>query len=505
MPGMFVTAVAQLRFVASMLFGTRFSLWSLDRIVDAILATQEEFGSVSAEGRELLAGPALDDTTRRELQQRRFRTQAIRAARETPYYADLFRQLDLDPARLRFDDIARIPLTAKDTVRAIPEAFVRRTARPVFRATTAGTTGWSTSIAFSNHEMRTFVALSAISLLNAGAICSDDIVQISTSSRALLGNLCQAGACARIGALVHMPGQLDPEVTLALLRERHTIPGKRPQVSILSVYPSYLGDLIELGLRQGLGPGDFGLRRIITGGEIVTQGLKRRAAALFGPIVFGEGFGMTEPWPFGGALCSEGHLHWEPAAGLMEVRGIAHGDAAEPGETGTLVLTPFPPFRETTLLLRYDTEDVVRPIAGPLTCELRGQPATTPVQGKLRLAVRGDAGWTFPRDVMEALEAVDEVPLPARFGFWAVPGGVAVEVVARQGTAHTRTAIEESLVKQGVPVRELRLCDDPRALTRPYPLRGDLREVSFDASGATGLPLALPTPGAQTCAPTYGG
>jgi hypothetical protein len=51
---------------------------------------------------------------------------------------------------------------------------------------------------------------------------------------------------------------------------------------------------------------------------------------------------------------------------------------------------------------------------GPLACTLRTQPATSDLLGKRRLAVRHDAGWTFPRQVLEALEALEAVPLPAR-------------------------------------------------------------------------------------------
>jgi phenylacetate-coenzyme A ligase PaaK-like adenylate-forming protein len=491
---MVVTSIAQLRFIASMLYGVRFSHWSLETIIDAVQATQREFGVVGAEGAEFLSGPTLDDATRREVQQRRFRTQALRGARETAYYANLVAGLDLDPARLRFEDISRIPYTTKDVVRTRPEAFIRHSARPVFRSTTSGTTGWPTSIAFSDYEMRVSVALGALSLLNSGQIGPEDIVQLSTSSRALLGNLCHAGAFARIGAYVHMPGQLDPEFTLAMLREPHTIPGKKPRVSVLGVYPSYLGELVELGLARGYRPANFGVELITTGGEIVTAGLKRRCQALFGPVGFTEGFGMTEPWPFGGTLCPSGHLHFEPSAGLMEVRSLATGGAAAPGEAGTLVLTPFPPYRETTILLRYDTEDVVRPLAWPLSCSMRNQPATTHLLGKRWLAAQHDGDWTFPREVMEALEAVGAVPLPARFGFWAVPGGVAVEVVARDDTAETRRAIKQSLEAWSVPVRELHLLTDRRRLRTPYPLRGDLREVSFDTpgSGSAGRAAAVP-------------
>ena len=54
----------------------------------------------------------------------------------------------------------------------------------------------------------------------------------------------------------------------------------------------------------------------------------------------------------------------------------------------------------------------MRQLVGPLTCNLRSLPATSAMLGKLRLAVRHQDGWTFPRDVLEALEALREVPLP---------------------------------------------------------------------------------------------
>ena len=90
------------------------------------------------------------------------------------------------------------------------------------------------------------------------------------------------------------------------------------------------------------------------------------------------------------------------------------------------------------LLIRLYTATgrvMVRPIAGPLSCSLSHLPATTNLLGKRRLSAQYENGWTFPRDVMEALEAVAEIPLPARFGFWAVPRGVAVEVVTSDATA----------------------------------------------------------------------
>jgi hypothetical protein len=265
-----------------------------------------------------------------------------------------------------------------------------------------------------------------------------------------------------------------------LLSEPRYLPGKKPRTSFLSTYPSYLGALVECGLRLGYRPTDFGLERISLGGEIVTEGLKMRSQQLFGPVQFLEGYGMTEIWPLGGCLCEEHHLHFEVSQGLLEVLNHETATAALPGEMGTIVATPFPPYRETTILLRYDTQDLVRAVAEPLTCRLRHMPATSKLLGKLNLSVRHKQGWTCPREVAEALEAVEEVPLPARYGFWAVKGGVAVEVVTRTATPGVHRKIEASLETWGVPLRPLHLVEDHRLLQHPMPLRGDLREQMFD-------------------------
>ena len=151
--------------------------------------------------------------------------------------------------------------------------------------------------------------------------------------------------------------------------------------------------------------------------------------------------------------------------------------------------TPFPPYRETTLVLRYDTEDLVRVVEGPLSCRLRHLAATSELLGKRRLAVRHDDGWTAPRQVLEALEALEDVPLPARCGFRAVPGGVTVEVLVRSVTGEGRRAVETSLEQQGIPLRGLRLAEDRRELTCPLPLRGDLEELGFPVRGSEAATL----------------
>lgn len=471
---MLETAAAHLRLGASIVFGIPLSRWSLERLVDALLETRAEFGVVYPEGAELLEAASLDDETRRDLEIKRFRAQAKRAARETPYYRSLFEELALDPARLRRSDLSRVPVTTKRAFRATPDAFVRRSARPTFQTTTTGTTGHPVLVRFSSDEIRAYALLAAISELVSGHVGPDDVVQLSTSSRATLGNTCFGGACARIGALVYLDGIRDPEQALRQLAERRTLPGKKPRTSILSTYPSYLGMLVETGLGVGYRPADFGLERIFVSGEVVTAGVKERARHLFGAVQFVEGYAMTETWPLSGVCCSEGHLHFEPSQGLVEVVEPLTGDLAQPSAVGSIVATPFPPYRDTTIVLRYDTEDLVRPVEGPMSCERRRFPATTNLLGKRSHAVRHRDGWTTTRDMLEALEGAPRVPLPARCGFWAEDGGVAVEVVA---DAAGRAAIGRRLEDAGVPLTRLLLREASSSLERPLPLRCDLQEM----------------------------
>jgi len=487
---MFETAFAQLRYAASVLFAIPFDLRALDRLVEGVLDTQREFGALGSDSAEFLSGPELDEESRREIQLRRFRTQAIRAVNETEYYKQQFDGLGIDPAKLTYEDIAHIPITPKEALRSNPDAFVRRGSSPAFRTTTTGTTGKPTSVYFTSREIQATSLLAAITFLQSGQITSEDIVQISTSSRATLGNTCFSQACQRIGAVWYQTGLVDPSHALMLLSEEHHLPGKKPRASFLNTYASYLGELVEYGLSNGYSPADFGLERISVGGEIVTAGLKKRCQKLFGPVEFIQGYAMTETWPFSGTRCAEGHLHFEPSQGLLEVLDPDTSEPARPGQTGRIVATPFAPYREASVVLRYDTEDVVQAIADPLTCNLKHWPATSDLQGKLRLSVHGPDGWIYPRQVREALESIEDVPLPARCGFWAVPGGVAVEVLVRGTNDALHRKIGECLEGQSVPVRDLHLVEDSSQLQHPLPLRCDLREALFDSQSLFEPPIA---------------
>lgn len=476
---MFETAFAQLRFAYSLLLGRPFHKPSLERLLQAAIATRREFGYIGGDAQEFLSGPMLDEESLSDVQLRRLRTQLRRALTETTYYPQALAGMNLDPRHLTWEEWLTLPLTPKEPLREQPGAFVRHSQSVTWLLMTTGTTGTPMTITASTAEMSNAEILSAFGLMVQGEISENDVIQISTSSRALGPNSLTMGGLRRLGALVYQTGIIDPTQALAMLARRHELPDKQGKPVGLVTYPSYLGHLVEAGLRQGYTPADFDLRFIFTGGELFTAGVKRRAQALFGPVTYFEGYGISETWAVVGTMCEQEHWHFEPTRGLREVIDPISGHTAAPGAVGTLVLTPFAPYFESAVRLRYDTQDLVRQLAEAPTCSLRGQPATGHSLGKKALSVHHAGGWTTPRDILEAIEGIDELPLPARCGFWAEESGqsvvdnVTVEVVAPE---QLRATIIQALESRGVPLGTLILVDSPRRLQRPLLFRGDLHE-----------------------------
>ena len=359
----------------------------------------------------------------------------------------------------------------KEAVRAAPYDFVCSDVDVAYRTHTSGTGGGKPlGLCFSEREIAFAAHLTAIGCLLSKTITAEDIYLIPASNRQVLSSTTAAIGLHLIGATVFWSWLSRPEITLAHLAETHRLPGKRPKITRMQAHPSHLGEMITAGLAAGYRPADFALRQVDAGGELMTDGLRRRAAALWGDeMKWYDGYGMSETWGSGGSACPEGNMHFE-YTGFWEFLDPETYEPARPGEVATCVATVLPPFRETTLFMRYDTEDLLRPLA---SCPCgQGGKVTTRLLGKRYLSLQHATGWTTPRDVLEALEDLDDVPLPARCGFWAEDGGVAVEVVAPSAA---RTAIGDALEARGVPMRRLELRETREELERPYPLRVDLR------------------------------
>src|SRR5213079_514491 len=104
--------------------------------------------------------------------------------------------------------------------------------------------------------------------------------------------------------------------------------------------------------------------------------------------------------------CGSGHLHHDVNTGLAEVIDLDTGEPAGPGRLGSVVVTPYFPYRECMPVFRYDTRDLVRRLPDePLACELAGVPATSAILGKAGQVLRLGERAITTRDLVEAYDA----------------------------------------------------------------------------------------------------
>lgn len=476
---MIATAFSQLRFALSILGDRRFSVRGLRRTVADLRATLDEFGDPTDEARELLTARAeTDPDVLKSMAAQRLRKAVRNAGSQTPYYRRMFAEAGIKPDNINLESFNSVPLTPKGALRAAPFAFVSSRSEPVLMAQTTGTTGVPTSVWFSRYELEAIAALSALSLILLNGVRPRHTIATFFSNRSTftLVSMQQSAALAGAGAVA--VGMVDPRIALDRLAAPLHVPGKEPQITHMSVTSSYLAALVWQAERDGWNARDFGLRQIFAAGEILTDSLRARAEEIFGAPV-SETYSATEITPCGGQVCSHGHLHIPPEQAYVEIVDPVTGMPTPSGGTGTLAVTPYSLYRDTTLLLRYQTGDLVRrfPDGTQYDCELRTLPATSRILGRAGT----DAGHRS-RDILDVLEGERALALPARYSLIDDDAGTRLYVTAQSPSSVLRSRLEARIFERDLGICDVILVEDVADLPVPCPVRADLREPSFELS-----------------------
>ncbi|NRQ33530.1 phenylacetate--CoA ligase family protein [Nonomuraea sp. NN258] len=463
---MFGTAVRQLGYAWSMMSGRRFRLRDVSALVDDLRTTLETFGSPGEGADDMLAGN--DPELQEDLTKRRLRRTIKHAAAESPYYRRWFAEHGVDPASITPETIASIAPTPKSALRGMPSAFVSDLAKPALLAHTTGTTGTPTLVWFSAYEIELMSSMAALAQMLTGGVRAEHVWANAINSRSIAQVIAERSVTRTGAAFVHL-GTVDPAAALDRLATPLHVPGKQPQITHLNLTASYLGALVQEAERGGWTARDFGLVEIWSGGEVLTDALRTRAEETFGATVM-DGYSMTEIAPVTGQVCPDGHLHLPPDQGLVEVLDPVTLEPAAPGEIGTLVVTPFSTYRDTTLLLRYLTGDLVRalPEDEKPACRMAAIPATSRVLGRM-----SESGITT-RDVLDLLQGEPALPLPTRYAL----DGTLLHVVAGKDDPALLSRLEERA--HGLPLTGIVLAETPEDLPSPCHVRADLLEHSFE-------------------------
>jgi phenylacetate-CoA ligase len=473
---MFDSGVRQLRMALGMVWGRRLDPGNIGRLVDDALATLAEFGEPGSGVQELLGAPEPDPEQQREFAQRGLRRTARRLAAQSPFYQRRFAAGEIVPEELDQERLRSLPVTTKRDLTERPDDF-RCADVPGFLATrTTGTTGKPAEIWLSRYEMELWPALGALASVLHGDLGPDDTMQVNVSSRAVAANHLSAASCRLVGAGCRLLGIVPPDIALDGL----TAGG----ATLLSTCPSYLAELVTAARRRGLGPADFRLRRVVVGGEVLSPSLRQAACQVLGVASIDDTYSMTEVIPVTGRTCSQSHLHHELNTGLTELLDLRTGEPAAPGALGTVVITPFFPYRDCMPVFRYDTRDVARSLPeGRLNCELASVPATSQILGKAdHLLELGPGAVVTPRQLIDALEALPGAPWPARYRARVTDGRLRLTVPAAAVAGSGREAARAQLAAAGIDADLIIVGDDQATSLRPT--RSDLHETTFAATQA---------------------
>jgi phenylacetate-CoA ligase len=469
---MFETGIRQFRMAMSMVWGRKVDPTNIGRLVNDALATLAEFGEPGMDVQTLTDGPFADPVTRTEFQNRGLRRTARRLATLSPFYGERFTEAGIQADKLTIETLSAVPVTLKEDLIRRPADFRCAGVEPCLTTRTTGTTGRAAEVWLSRYETELWPSLAALSGVLRDEIRPTDCLQVNISSRATAAIQQDVTLCRLVGAGCKILGLVPPDEALDSMLDGTS--------TMLSTYPSYLGELVVAARARGLGPSDFALRRIDVGGEVLSPALAAAARATFGVTLVNDSFGMTEVLPVSGRSCTHGHLHHDINMGLAEVVSLTTGEAAGPGELGSVVITPYYPYRECMPVFRYDTRDLVRTLPeGPLECELSGIPATSAILGKAGGVLwLGETAITT-RDLVEAYEALPTQPWPGRFAARVSGGRIVLTMPFAALEGYGEAEAVEHFADRGLQVDlELVSDDDARTLR---PLRCDLRETTFAA------------------------
>ena len=272
-------------------------------------------------------------------------------------YRDVWTGYDVPES---LDDLARLPLVDKETLRASQRecppfgdylASSREDVRRVHR--TGGTTGEAMNLALSAADAQDTAEVGARAQ-RASGLGAGDVVIHCLNYQLWMGGFTDHTILEATGATVVPFGVGSPELLVRTIRELG--------VTAISCTPSYPAVLEQVLAEQGIAPRDLGLRLGLFGGEAALDvpGFRSRLEQTWGFAARNSNYGVTDIMcNFAGQCEEQDALHFMALDVLHPELISSVGEVLpwESGASGELVLTHVA--RDCQPLVRFRTGDVV--------------------------------------------------------------------------------------------------------------------------------------------------
>jgi phenylacetate-CoA ligase len=288
------------------------------------------------------------------LQLQRLQATLKRAYENVPHYRKAFDDAGVRPEDCKsLADLAKFPFTGKKDLRdnypfgmfAVPREQVVRV------HASSGTTGKPTVVGYTKNDIDTWADIVARSIHAAGGR-PGDMLHVSYGYGLFTGGLGAHYGAERLGCTVIPMSGGQTEKQVQLIRDF--------QPRIIMVTPTYMLNLVEEFLRQGIDPVDSSLKIGIFGAEPWTDAMRGEIEARAG-IDAVDIYGLSEVMGPGVASeCVEskdGPVIWEDHF-YPEIIDPLTGEVLPDGAEGELVFTSLT--KEAMPVIRYRTRDLTR-------------------------------------------------------------------------------------------------------------------------------------------------
>lgn len=284
---------------------------------------------------------------------------AVERARHSSHYGKALAGISQEDIRSH-EDIARLPFTTKDDLRAgYPDGFLTLPRSEFVRLhASSGTTGSPTIICHTQDDLDTWADLMARCMYMAG-MRKTDVFQNIAGYGLFTGGLGIHYGAERLGCLTIPAGTGNTRRQLKLIRDM--------QVTALHIIPSYALYLGNALMDAGEDPRSLPPKIALIGAEPHTEEVRQRIEYLLGVKAYNS-YGLSEMNGPGVAFeCSyQNGLHvWEDAY-VVEILDPVTGKPVAEGELGELVMTTLT--RRGMPIIRYRTRDLTRFVPGRCAC-----------------------------------------------------------------------------------------------------------------------------------------
>jgi len=327
----------------------------------------------------------------KSLQVRRLQALITHAARNVPYYRELYRRLGIHPEEIRtVEDLKNLPMLTRRDVREHFEALheeheKRAPGRSLLSVQTTGSTGHPLTISLTDSEFIQGLTFIAYGFLRSGAKMTDSFAQILVPSIHRGSFLFERMGLLRQRFIDLRQGV---EKTISQLNEF--------QPKVIYSYPSVLALMAKDNLQSH--PLEYPVRLLITHGEMLSDRCRALLSQAFSCPVR-DSYGAAEVFRIA-FECQFNRLHIIPDSVVVEV------DESTLDSNGAADIIVTPLYLKTMPLIRYKLGDRVILSEDPCPC---GSNFTT----IRKIVGRSDDDLTLPsgkRISARAINLLENVP-----------------------------------------------------------------------------------------------